>query len=123
MISTKVFCLSMLMFIEFVTTERLDNFLELRGPPFYHQIEESGTIILCDVNFTTDQISIERVELDCKELQTPGLSVASSGEQITRDIDFYKKVGDSILHVELNLTFNTANPGDSLQSTATIVST
>ena len=86
--------------------------------------------------------------------KTPGLSVASSGERITRDIDFYKKVGevehcfvcllrykkyqllviigpdlnmispgDSILHVELNLTFNTANPSDSLQSTATILST
>ena len=26
--------------------------------------------------------------------KTPGLSVASSGERITRDIDFYKKVGE-----------------------------
>ena len=26
--------------------------------------------------------------------KTPGLSVASSGERITREIDFYKKVGE-----------------------------
>ena len=32
----------------------------------------------------------------CKSFlyKTPGLSVASSGERITRDIDFYKKVGE-----------------------------
>jgi len=103
--------------------EAMDDMFEAKGRPFYHQVAGSGTIIFCDINFSTDKISIKSVELDCKELQTPGLPAASDGQVITKEVNFYSKVGGTILHVELILTFDTRNPEESLESDARILST
>ena len=63
------------------------------APPFYQQI--SGTVILCDLTFTTDLTSILSVSLSCKTLQDPSLPPATAEQigQMTQIVEFYGKIG------------------------------
>ena len=63
------------------------------APSFYEQI--SGTVILCDLSFTTDLKTIESVSLECQSLLDPNLPAATEQELgiITKTIEFYGKIG------------------------------